>query len=192
MIAKLDLAWRLARRELRSGFAGFSVFLACLTLGVAAIAAVGVINAGVLEGLEEDSASLLGGDIKIQSTNFPVDEATLSALIPADARRGDVVRTNAMAEGGEGRKVVVGLKAVDNAYPLIGDIQLDPAGAPMAEALSDRGAVVERGLLARLGIEIGDPIRVGEAMLTVRAVIDREPDRVGGFISIGPKGLHPS
>jgi len=193
MMANLKLAWRLARRELRSGFSGFSIFLACLTLGVAAIAAVGVINAGVLAGLEEDSASLLGGDIKIQSTNLPVEEATLSALMPADVRRGDVVRTNAIVEGGqvleggEGRKVAAGLKAVDHAYPLIGAIQLDPTTITMKEALSDQGAVVERGLLSRLGIEIGDPIRIGEAMFTVRAVVDREPDRVGAVISIGPR-----
>ena len=129
MIAKIKLAWRLARRELRSGLAGFAVFLACLTLGVAAIAAVGVINAGVLEGLEKDSAALLGGDLKIQSTNQPMDEAVLATLVPASAERGDVVRTNALAEGAEGRKVMVGLKAVDQAYPLIGNIQLDPPDA---------------------------------------------------------------
>ena len=45
----LTLAWRLAQRELRGGLRGFGVFLACLTLGVAAIAAVGVINAAVIE-----------------------------------------------------------------------------------------------------------------------------------------------
>lgn len=187
MIGRLKLAWRFARRELRSGFAGFSVFLACLTLGVAAIAAVGVINAGVLAGLEEDSASLLGGDLKFQSTNRPMDEATLSALVPAGARRGDVVRTNAMAEGLEGRRVVVGLKAVDDAYPLIGTIQLDPMTLTLADALSDQGAAVERGLLGRLDIDIGDALRIGEADFTVRAVVDREPDRVGGFISFGPR-----
>ena len=42
----LALAWALARRELRGGVRGFVVFLACLALGVGAIAAVGVINAG--------------------------------------------------------------------------------------------------------------------------------------------------
>ena len=34
------LAWRLARRELRGGLAGFRVLILCLALGVAAIAAV--------------------------------------------------------------------------------------------------------------------------------------------------------
>ncbi|MGH1481949.1 MAG: ABC transporter permease [Geminicoccales bacterium] len=187
MKTKFGLAWRFARRELRSGFAGFSIFLACLTLGVAAIAAVGVINAGVLAGLEEDSTSLLGGDLKFESTNQPMGETVLEALVPPEARRGDVVRTNAMAEGSGDRKVVVGLKAVDQAYPLIGSIQLDPAEMTMAEALADQGAAVERGLLGRLRIDIGDELRIGEAAFTVRAVVDREPDRVGSFISIGPR-----
>ena len=38
-------ALRLARRELRGGLRGFRIFLACLALGVAAIAAVGSIRA---------------------------------------------------------------------------------------------------------------------------------------------------
>ncbi len=187
MIADFRLAWRLARRELRSGFAGSFVFLACLTLGVAAIAAVGVINAGVLEGLEEDSTALLGGDLKIESTNRPVDDTVLEGLVPAEARRSDVVRTNGMAYGRDDRRVVVGLKVVDDAYPLYGSVTLDPLNLRLADALSSRGAVVERGLLARLDVELGDPIRIGDADFTVRAVVEREPDRIGGFVSIGPR-----
>ena len=187
MIADLALAWRLARRELRSGFTGSLVFLACLTLGVAAIAAVGVINAGVLDGLEEDGSALLGGDLKIESTNRPLDDALLAGLVSDQAKRSDVVRTNGMAHGQDGRRVVVGLKVVDDAYPLYGDITLDPADLTLPEALADKGAVVERGLLARLDVAIGDPIRIGDAKFTVRAVVEREPDRVGGFVSIGPR-----
>ncbi|MGH6902251.1 MAG: hypothetical protein ACREIR_05880, partial [Geminicoccaceae bacterium] len=70
----LALAWRLARRELRGGLRGFGVFLACLTLGVAAIAAVGTINAGVIDGVERDAAALLGGDIRLEASNLPLPE----------------------------------------------------------------------------------------------------------------------
>lgn len=187
MIADFRLAWRLARRELRSGFAGSIVFLACLTLGVAAIAAVGVINAGVLQGLEEDSTALLGGDLKIESTNRPVEDAVLDDLVPGEARRSDVVRTNGMAYGQGDRRVVVGLKVVDDAYPLYGSMTLDPPDLSLMEALSDRGAAVERGLLARLDVDLGDQISIGDADFTVRAVVEREPDRIGGFVSIGPR-----
>ena len=37
----MNIAWRIAQRELRGGLKGFRIFLACLALGVAAIAAVG-------------------------------------------------------------------------------------------------------------------------------------------------------
>ena len=52
-----------------------------------------------------------------------------------------------MAHGADGRRVVVALKAVDDAYPLYGAALLDPPGDLQA-ALADGGAVVERGLLA--------------------------------------------
>ncbi|MEO0761288.1 MAG: hypothetical protein AAFZ09_05685, partial [Pseudomonadota bacterium] len=47
----LAFAWSVARRELRGGLAGFRVFLACLALGVAGIAAVGSITAAIQAGL---------------------------------------------------------------------------------------------------------------------------------------------
>jgi putative ABC transport system permease protein len=91
-----------------------------------------------------------------------------------------------MAYGADERRVVVSLKAVDGAYPLYGSVLLDPPG-PLADALADGGAVVEAALLPRLGLAVGDPIRVGEAEFVIRGVLLREPDRVGGFISIGPR-----
>ena len=113
------LAWRLARRELRGGLGGFTVFFACLTLGVAAIATVGVLNAGLTLGLKRDASALLGGDLKIDASNLPLTEAELAALTPPGARRSASVRTSAMAEAGGGRRVVVALKTVDPAYPLV-------------------------------------------------------------------------
>jgi putative ABC transport system permease protein len=180
------LAWRLAQRELRGGLRGFGVFLACLTLGVAAIAAVGVINAGVIDGVQRDAAALLGGDLRLEASNLPIPDDALAEIAPAGARRADVVETNAMTYGAEGHHVVVGLKVVDDGYPLYGAVGLVPPMA-LATALADGGAVVEPGLLPRLGLELGDPIRIGEATFTIRATIQREPDRIGGFISIGPR-----
>jgi putative ABC transport system permease protein len=185
-VSELALAWRLARRELRSGVRGFGVFLACLTLGVAAIAAVGVTNAGVIDAVQRDAAALLGGDVRLEANNLPIADDELAALMPAAARRSDAVRSNAMAAGAAGRRVVVSLKAVDDAYPLYGAVGLDPP-LPLAQALADGGAVVEPGLLSRLGVKLGDQIQVGEATFTVRATIAREPDQLGGFVSIGPR-----
>ena len=56
-------AARLARRELRGGLKGFRIFLACLVLGVGAIAAVQSLAAGILDGLRENGREILGGDV---------------------------------------------------------------------------------------------------------------------------------
>ena len=61
----MKLAFRLAWRELRGGVRGLRIVLACLALGVAAIAAVGTLREGVLRGLAADGSRILGGDIDI-------------------------------------------------------------------------------------------------------------------------------
>ena len=49
----MNLAFRLARREMRSGLGGFRLFIACLALGVAAIAAILSFSRAVEEGLRQ-------------------------------------------------------------------------------------------------------------------------------------------
>jgi len=56
----MRVAWNIARRELRGGLRGFWVFLACLALGVGAIAAIGSIRSAIDAGLEREGAMLLG------------------------------------------------------------------------------------------------------------------------------------
>ncbi|HYD64753.1 MAG TPA: ABC transporter permease, partial [Azospirillum sp.] len=70
-MTSLLLALRFARRELRGGLQGFRIFLACLTLGVAAIAAVQSVSSGILEGLKEDGRAILGGDVAIRQIYQP-------------------------------------------------------------------------------------------------------------------------
>ena len=66
-------AWRLARRELRGGLGGFRIFLACLTLCVAAIAGVGSLSQAVEGGLRNDARRLLGGDVSIRRVQRPAE-----------------------------------------------------------------------------------------------------------------------
>jgi len=73
-VSALGLAIRYARRELRSGISGFRIFLAALTLGVAAIAGVGSLGQAFLTGLSEQGQTLLGGDIRMARQYQPADE----------------------------------------------------------------------------------------------------------------------
>jgi putative ABC transport system permease protein len=57
------LPLRFAARELRGGLRGFYVFIACIGLGVMAIAGVNSLAAGLAEGLAREGSVILGGDL---------------------------------------------------------------------------------------------------------------------------------
>jgi putative ABC transport system permease protein len=187
---RLPLALRLARRELRGGARGFGIFLACLTLGVAAIAGVGSLAAAVDAGLKGDARVVLGGDLEFHLINRPASEAQLAAL-----RQGgdvaEVAQMRAMARRADGaRRSLIELKAVDGAYPLYGEIGLAP-GQSLAAALDRRdgewGAAVDAAILPRLDVKLGDTIRIGDGDFVIRAVLTSEPDFGGNMLIFGPR-----
>ncbi len=181
----IRLAWRLALRDLRGGLRGMFVVLACLALGVAAIAAVGSLRAAVDRGLADDGATLLGGDLSIESGSEPLPEALRGWLEQRGARISAVVSLRTLAVAPGGARVLVDLKAVDAAYPLLGQAELDPA-IPLQTALAG-GAVADPLVLQRLGLREGDTIRLGEATLKLRAALTKEPDHAGGAGLLGPR-----
>ena len=183
-MAELALAWRLARREMRGGLAGFRIFLLCIAIGVAAIAAVHSVSRAVQTGIARDARALHGGDLAVRATYVPADAAA-RADFDALGRISEVVEMRAMARGG-GDAALVELKAVDGAYPLVGDIRLS-GGMALEDALGDGGAVVEPLLLERLGLAVGDRVRIGGGSFAVRATLEREPDRAVGLFSFGPR-----
>ena len=98
-----------------------------------------------------------------------------------------VIRTNSLLSRPAGKRLPIEIKAVDGAYPLLGQTELEPS-IPLADALAGDGIVAESAALARLGVALGEPLRLGEATVRIKAVLTREPDRVGGLFSFGPRG----
>ena len=186
----LPLSLRFARRELRTGLKGFRIFLACLALGVAAIAAVGSVSTAMMTGLQTDARVLLGGDVEMRLTHRPASPEAV-AYLAASGRLSTLTAMRAMGRRVDGEeRSLVELKAVDDAYPLVGAIGLEPA-MPLDDALAFRdgvyGAVTEDSLVRRLGIAVGDRLLLGDATLELRAVIRDEPDRLVNFASFGPR-----
>ena len=90
------------------------------------------------------------------------------------------------------RRTLVELKAIDNAYPLYGQVRLSP-DISLRKALiiedGQMGAVIDPALRQRLNLGLGDTIKIGNNTFTIRAEIIDEPDRVVRFTSFGPLSL---
>jgi putative ABC transport system permease protein len=187
----LPLPLRFAARELRAGLRGFYVFIACIALGVMAMAAVGSVASGLAEGLAREGRIILGGDLAF---TLSLREAKADERAFLEHRGGVSLAATmrAMARAQDGRTALVEVKAVDASYPLYGTVALDPH-QPLAQALEYRdgafGAAVDSALLARLDLKPGARIMVGSAPLDIRAVLTSEPDRLAGGLGFGPRLL---
>jgi len=189
----LRMAARIARRELRGGLRGFRVFLACLALGVAAIAAVGSVRQSIELGLQQEGAVILGGDAEIQLT-YRFASAEERAWMDGVAEVSEIVdfRSMAVVDRDVVERGLTQLKGVDEAYPLYGAAQLDPP-MPLAQALAGQGglpgAVMDPVLIARLGLAVGDKVRLGVQEFVLMAALTREPDGAGGGFGLGPRTI---
>ena len=137
--------------------------------------------------IQADSRALLGGDLTVDIANRPLPPDELTALLPPGSRVLEVARTNAMVEAAADRHVAVALKAVEPGYPIAGTVQLDPRHATRPGVGDQAVIVAEPALLSRLRVHVGDKLRIGDAEVELRAVLVSEPDRLGGFISFGPR-----
>src|SRR5271167_582765 len=155
-----SLPLRYALRELRGGLRGFYVFIACIALGVMAIAGVGSVAASLAEGLAREGRTLLGGDVAFSLFQREAKSDEVAFL----RSRGDVSVTaslRGMARADDGRLALVEIKAVDGNYPMLGELALEPK-MPVADLLAEHdgvfGAAVDSTLLARLDLKLGDRV----------------------------------
>ena len=187
----LRLAATFARRELRGGLKGFYVFLACLALGVAAIAAVGTVRSGIQAGLQEQGAVLLGGDAEATFTYRYASDQERNWLEGISDAVSETVDFRSMLVVGEERGLTQ-VRAVDDLYPLTGQVELDPP-MPLSDALAGNealpGGVLEPILADRLGLEPGDTFKLGTQEFLFTARLNRFPDNASGGFGLGPRSI---
>ena len=184
----MKLWLRLALRNLRSGLRGFWILLACLTMGVAAIAMIGSLASSIERGLVEQGQVLLGGDAEFSLVQREASPEELTWMKSKGAVS-HVATMRAMVRGGS-NSTLVEVKAVDEAYPLYGSMELERDQKQYFYAAGGHVDVsAEPLLLSRLNLQIGDEVLLGKSSFIIRSTIIGEPDRIAGGIAFGPRVL---
>lgn len=189
---RFSVALRIALRELRGGLRGFYIFLACIALGTAAIAAVNSVSGAITDAISSEGRTLLAGDMRFELDNREATEEERAFL----SRYGDIqLSTNlrSMARLADGSdQSLVEIKAVDGAYPLYGKLSADP-DRPLAELLSTdgniHGALVAPLLLERMNSRVGDELLIGNARFRITGTIVTEPDAISDGFGFAPRVL---
>jgi putative ABC transport system permease protein len=186
----LPFGLRFALRDLLGDPRGFSIFVACIVIGVAAISGVSGLSRALSQGLAREGRVILGGDasFSLVAREFTPEQR---AFFESHGRLSEISLMRAMARRDDGEAALVEVKAVDPAtYPAFGAVSLDPP-IPLSETLAEKdgvaGIAVDPILLARLDAKLGDTLMIGNARVQLRAKLMSEPDKLAGGVGFGPR-----
>ncbi|MDH6231415.1 putative ABC transport system permease protein [Mesorhizobium soli] len=186
----LKLAVRFSLREMRGGLRGFLIFLTCITLGVAAIGGVNSVARSITTGVANQGQVLLGGDVRFQLNQREANPDELAFLKSLGTlSESSNMRSMVRLEDGSDQSLAE-VKAVDAAYPLFGGLVTEPA-LPREELFGEKagvfGAAAADLLFERLGLKIGDRVKLGKATFELRAKIVTEPDAISEGFGFAPR-----
>ena len=180
-------------REMRASWKRLLFFFICLSIGVGAIVAIRSVIQNVRAVFAGEARSLIAADVVI-SSNQAFDDK-LNAVIERRLREAnaashlsvEVATMVRAAEGGNAMARMVELRAVEPGFPHYGELKLANRQRFDYPLLQDFGVLARPELLAQLGLRVGDRLRIGTQIFTIRGVIEAEPGRRLGAFSLGPR-----
>lgn len=182
-------ALRTFGRELRSG--EVIVLLAAVALAVAALTAVGFLTDRIGRAVERQANEVLAADLRLRSPD-PIPAAWHEMAADYGLRSAETHTFPSVVFAGDLSSLAT-IKGVSNGYPLRGDVRVADrlfGEQRVAEGVPTSGTIWADGaLMARLGVEVGDSISVGESNMTIDAVLTYRPDQSIGFASLAPSLL---
>ncbi len=189
---------RLLWRDWRGGELG--ILSASIIVAVAIVTGISLFSTRLQQSIVAESSTFLAADKVLQSSR-PVEEKWLERARDLGLEQAQVLNFQSMVfSGAEGLGEYVpesmqlaAIKAVSNAYPLLGEIEVSEqpfsVGKKTSEGPTAGTAWLDSRLFPLLNLQIGDKVQIGEALLIASRVIINEPDRAGGFSGFGPRIL---
>lgn len=180
-------------RESRGAAGRVAFFTLCLAVGVAAVVAVAGLSASLDDGIRAQARQLLAADLAVSGRRAVPEErlAPLLAEIGATGRATlremvTVVAAPPAPDGTPGRSQLTEVKAVEGPYPFYGELELAP-DRPLSDLLAEDTTVVAPDLLTRLGLAVGDELRIGGEAFRVMGTVLSEPDDLRAGLAVGPR-----
>ena len=189
MTNNLPLPLTMLLRDWRAG--ELRVLALALVIAVASVTSVAFFADRVWQALTHEANQMLGADVLLLS-DHPFAVELHQEIARRGLARADGVSFVSMARAGDATQLA-GVKAVSAGYPLRGKLRIAPrlnAEDAETDAIPPPGTVwMDERLSAALGVEPGQGIELGNARLTLGAVLTLEPDRGVSFFNIAPRLL---
>jgi putative ABC transport system permease protein len=182
----LVLALKALAREWRSG--ELAVLITALVVAVAALTAVGFFTDRVSQAVELQASEVLAADLLLRSAG-EIDPDYAAEAARRGLRTAATLGLTSVVGAGE-RTALAHVKAVGDGYPLRGRLLVAdrPFGTarPVDSVPPPGEAWPVPRLMALLGADIGDTLRVGASGLAITRVLEYRPDQSLRFSDLTP------
>lgn len=186
------IRWNFIRRQLTTTRQQSLIFILCVALSIVTLVGLNSLGESINRALLRDARELLAGNIAVDSRyelSAPV-VAELQQLIEAREVEETLITSlfTVARVLTEDASLFSELKVVEPTYPFYGEAVL-ASGRALHDVLTSGVIIVEQLVLDRLGVAVGDSLRIGKATLTIGDVLLSEPDRPVNFFAFGPRIL---
>ncbi|WP_288883007.1 putative ABC transporter permease subunit YbbP [uncultured Kosakonia sp.] len=154
-----------------------------LSLAVACVLALGTIGDRMEKGLSQQSRDFMAGDRALRSSR-EIPPSWLEEARKSGLQVSEQVSFSTMTFAGDTPQLA-SVKAVDNRYPLYGELETQPAGLKPQPGT----ALLAPRLMALLSVKPGDTIEVGDATLRIAGEVTQEPDSGFNPFQMAPRLL---
>ena len=154
-----------------------------LSLAVACVLALGSVSDRMEKGLSQQSREFMAGDRALRSSR-EVPQAWLDEARRQGVKVSEQLSFQTMTFAADTPQLA-SVKAVDDRYPMYGELQTQPPGMKPAAGT----VLLAPRLLALLNLKAGDSIDVGDATLRIAGEVVQEPDSGFNPFQMAPRLL---
>jgi putative ABC transport system permease protein len=182
--------FRMAWRDSRSSRRRLLLFSSSISLGAAALIAIGLFRASLAQAIDEQARSLLGADLVVESSRpFTAEQEQMLRSLGETQAREVRFRTMVLFPKNGGTRLVY-VRALGGNFPFYGKMETAPAAAAQTFRKSGQ-AVPEESLLFQFRAHPGDPIKIGEATFTIAGALTKMPGEASPAASFAPRVYIP-
>ncbi|MFK7954384.1 MAG: ABC transporter permease [Ekhidna sp.] len=177
--------WKMAWRDSRKSRGKLLLFIASISLGIAAMVGITSFRANLLDEIELQAKGLVGADIRIKGSQDLPDSLLQSFhSMSADFSRENYFASMVMFSKTGGTRLVQ-VRGLEGKYPYYGSIETKPEGA-YNQFQKGRFALVDEKVMIQYNAQVGDSLRVGNLDFEIIGSLTKIPGQTDVSSSISP------
>src|SRR5882724_4527471 len=179
--------WRMAWRDTRTSRRKLALYSCSIVLGVAALAAIGSLGSNLERAIEEQTKTLLGADLVLQSQDaFTPEAEQLFQTLGGEQSRETSFTTMVYFPRTEGSRIVQ-MHALSGGFPFYGKLETEPASAGEEFRRAGGGALAEESLLTQFDARKDDGIRIGTFTTEIAGRLEKVRGEAVALSAIAPR-----